>query len=199
MVDTETLGTKPGSIILSIGAVAFMPTGDGIGDKFYANIDSDSCKEVGLTFDQSTVDWWTRQGEAAKKALTDPVPAALGIVASQFAAFYRRYAGGIWSNGATFDIPLIEAAMRSLGKLPPWKYWDHRDTRTLFNVCGSVNDRDFVNQFREGGVARHALDDAIAQAKAVQHCYRQISGWKLASVDVEYLKRKNAAAKKAGV
>jgi hypothetical protein len=40
MADTETLGRKPGRPILSLGAVAFDPCGEGHqSDTFYRNID----------------------------------------------------------------------------------------------------------------------------------------------------------------
>jgi hypothetical protein len=37
MIDIETLGTRPGSVILSIGACRF--GADGIGEEFYRAID----------------------------------------------------------------------------------------------------------------------------------------------------------------
>ena len=56
MCDLETLGLTPGSAILSIGACFFRPVSARvyldervIGERFYANVDPESCKERGLT------------------------------------------------------------------------------------------------------------------------------------------------------
>ena len=55
MADFETLGVRPTSAVLSLGAVAF--TTEGVHyDTFYVNIDADDCISLGLTTDQSTID-----------------------------------------------------------------------------------------------------------------------------------------------
>ena len=77
MIDIETLGTRPGSIILSIGACAFDPAdissvGSDARYEFYENIDPEDCKSLGLTSDPSTVAWWAKQGpEAVAMLQTD--------------------------------------------------------------------------------------------------------------------------------
>ena len=51
MLDLETLGNKPGSVIASIGAVKF---GDGkIIDKFYRTINMQSCVRIGIALDDA--------------------------------------------------------------------------------------------------------------------------------------------------
>jgi DNA polymerase III epsilon subunit-like protein len=54
MLDLETLGHTPGSVIVSIGAVKF--GGGKILDTFYHRIDAQSCVEHGLKMDVSTVE-----------------------------------------------------------------------------------------------------------------------------------------------
>ena len=41
MLDLETFGTAPGSVIKAIGAVVFSP--DGLGKQFYRIVDAQSC------------------------------------------------------------------------------------------------------------------------------------------------------------
>lgn len=53
MVDLETLGTKPNSAILSIGAVAF--DDQGLHDEFYCNVDLISSIACGYEIDADTV------------------------------------------------------------------------------------------------------------------------------------------------
>ena len=59
MIDLETLGTKPNSAILSIGAVYFDK--DGLGEEFYANVDLQDSIDSGFDIDASTVYWWLSQ------------------------------------------------------------------------------------------------------------------------------------------
>ena len=57
MIDLETLGIQPGSVIRSIGAVVFDPVTNTLGSTFYQNICADSCKKAGLTTDPDTIKW----------------------------------------------------------------------------------------------------------------------------------------------
>jgi DNA polymerase III epsilon subunit-like protein len=67
MVDIETLGTKPSSTILSIGAVFFdIETGE-LGERFYMNIDPKQDRSI----DPSTVMWWMVQSSEARNSLVD--------------------------------------------------------------------------------------------------------------------------------
>ena len=71
MVDLETLGTAPGSVILSIGAVRF-DVEKGLLDEFYVNIDVESSQRLGLTIDGDTVMWWLKQSDAARAKCRTP-------------------------------------------------------------------------------------------------------------------------------
>lgn len=158
MIDTETLGTTPGSAILSIGAVMFGPAG--LGEEFYAPISLASCTAAGLTIDPSTVAWWMKQSDAARAAAfrddAEPLPAVL----EQFTDWFNLVeAERPWAQGATFDPPLLEAAYRACGMTPPWKFWNVRDTRTLYDLADVKVDR-------ARGTHHNALDDARAQAEA---------------------------------
>lgn len=56
MVDIETLGTTPGCVTLSVGAVAFDPFSFKTGAEFYSNIDPVNATNRGFFTDQNTVD-----------------------------------------------------------------------------------------------------------------------------------------------
>jgi len=160
MIDIETLGTAPGSVILSVGAVVFDPDGDALGAEFYANIDPVDCQKHGLTIDAATVLWWFDQTEDARahlKPMRLPLTHALGGLA----AFLRdNQVKRVWGHGATFDPVLLDAACRACGLKTPWSPYDVRDTRTLYELAGVKPDR-------AKGVHHNALDDARAQAAAV--------------------------------
>lgn len=164
MLDLETLGTAPGSVIRSIGAVVFNPLTGQLGEEFYRNIDLASCLAVGLTVDPATEAWWAkRSAEARARLEIDPRP--LDQVLDAFGAFCDR-AGGVrlWGHGGNFDEPLLSAAYRAAGLRTPWMYWDGRCTRTIYDAAGVKPDRAV-------GVHHDALVDARNQAVAVHAAY----------------------------
>jgi len=164
MIDTETLGTVPGSAILSVGAVMFGPAG--LGAEFYAPVLLASCTDAGLVIDPVTVAWWMKQGDEARAAAFRSDAAPLRVVLKDFSDwFLEQRARKPWCHGATFDVPVMEAAYRACGMAPPWDFWNVRDTRTLYDLAGLKVDRS-------EGTHHNALDDAIAQAKAAAQAMR---------------------------
>jgi len=74
----------------------------------------------------------------------------------------------IWSHGASFDIPILDYALRAASIKTPWAYNSVRDTRTLF----SISPPEKI----ENELKHSALADAVAQAKMVQSSWRKING-----------------------
>jgi hypothetical protein len=72
----------------------------------------------------------------------------------------------VWSQGS-FDVNIIEHLYTSIGKPYAWQYWQVRDSRTLF---------DFVDGNLDRTKHHDAVEDAVAQAEAVQRALRKI-GW----------------------
>jgi DNA polymerase III epsilon subunit-like protein len=68
MIDIETLGTEPGSIITSIAAVPFNRNGE-MGKAFYMNIDIQSSIDAGLTINAETLKFWMEQRQDVTKYL----------------------------------------------------------------------------------------------------------------------------------
>lgn len=172
MIDVETLGVKPGSIVIQIAAAVFDPLGDEIGDKFSINIDPVSSRELGLTVDQKTIDWWDSQGKEVKKAVF-----AKGVHVRDGITEFSRWIGKtapapvIWAHGATFDPVLLQCVFEKLEFRLPWSYLDVRDTRTIFDLVGLKN----ILAFQDDALMKHdALTDVITQAKAVQYAFSKI-------------------------
>lgn len=167
MVDLETLGTTPGSVILSIGAVVFDPiTGDFEGI-FYHNIDRLSCLTAGLTEDPKTVQWWEEQSDEAKAVLL-PDQVRLRAALTDFSNFWERHHGKyLWSHGPSFDESILSAAYRALSMMPPWHHSDVRCTRTIYDLAGVWPNRDV-------GTPHCALDDARNQVVAVLDAYKKL-------------------------
>lgn len=175
MIDFETLGTKPTTVPLSIGAVSFNPNSSNIISKFHRNIDIESCLDMGMTVDGSTISWWLGQTDAARNSLKEPAPVKIKIVMGEFTSWVRAQLGRdgcVWSHGSIFDIAIVENIYRMYNEKPPWFFTKIMDTRTLFRIAGF----DFTawNKAR-GGVAHNALEDSIAQVEAVSLCWNKIS------------------------
>jgi hypothetical protein len=68
MIDLETLGRRPGCVVLSIGAVEFGPAG--LGREFYIVLDIFGQKSLGLHEDPDTLAWWEAQSIEARQVLT---------------------------------------------------------------------------------------------------------------------------------
>jgi exodeoxyribonuclease VIII len=181
MIDLETLGTKPNARILQIAAVAFeaQPRGRIHNDKaFSAYIKED---ERG-TVDISTFKWWLGQSAEARGRMIDGLthkaqaerlallelstnwPKKLGIES------WREFEG-IWSHGASFDVPLLASAYARNGQNPPWFYSAVRDTRTLFMLAGGAPQVDTT-----GMVAHDAVDDCVAQCMQVTKALSILAG-----------------------
>lgn len=170
MLDLETFGTKPGSVLRSIGAVCFSFDGT-IGETFYSNIDEKSCLDAGLTKDPGTVKWWSQQSaEAQASLLVNPWP--LGNVVADFHNWYRANSGRtVWAQGANFDPALWEAAALAVKSPVPWKFYDVRDTRTVYDV-GGLN----TSTIKRAGTYHNALDDAKHQVRCVAKAIAMAKG-----------------------
>lgn len=164
MLDLETLGTNPGCVVVSIGAVPFDPVKGYVGDGFYRPIALKSAQEAGLTIMADTVGWWLQQSSEARGALfANPAPLAFAL--DEFSLWWRENQGvEVWGHGASFDPPILEAAYAAVGRRVPWRFPDVRDTRTLFDLAGVKPDRAV-------GVHHNARDDAHAQALAACSAY----------------------------
>ena len=164
MIDIETLGTAPGSVILSVGAVTFDAETGEFGEELYAPIEPQSAVDMGLTIDVSTLKWWMEQSEDARKeAFSGDQP--LSKVLFDLHQFVQSVeASRVWAKPPSFDLVLLESAYRACAITIPWHYRTPRDCRTLFDMTGATQPGF--------GTAHNALDDAKSQALGVVDAYR---------------------------
>ena len=71
MVDLETLGTEPGSVIVTLAAVQFGGQPGRILNTFIRHIRPDSCEAAGLRCNAATALWWLKQSEDARRRLEE--------------------------------------------------------------------------------------------------------------------------------
>lgn len=135
MLDLETLGNKPGSVIVAIDAVKF---GNGeILDSFYERVDAESCVAVGLQMDVSTVLWWMKQSDEARKEITQ-IGKPLPDVLTAFSDWVADPNAEVWGNGASFDNVLLGVAYDHAKIKCPWKYTNERCYRTISRLHPEV-------------------------------------------------------------
>lgn len=160
MLDLETLGTNSNAVLISIGAVCFIPEEMKIISRVYYNIDPNSCEAAGLKVDMNTILWWFKQSDAARKVFEkDSMPLKQALI--NFSLWLETQDNvkeiKIWGNGATFDNVLIRNAYKAVGLIPPWSFRNDSCYRTLRNMYPHIN----VDPV---GTAHNAVDDAEYQA-----------------------------------
>jgi exodeoxyribonuclease VIII len=180
-IDIETLGTKPGCPVLSIGAAFFFRREPTLHipelDTFHQHIRLDG-PQGGLAYSDGvsagTLLWWLEQSDDARGKLVAGqqrsdalnVPATL----SRFRDFCSKHGDEdlrVWGNGSTFDISILNELFDRAGIPRPWSFMNERDMRTIVDSgrARGLSKEDVVRQ----GVHHDARDDAIHQAKIIAH------------------------------
>ena len=168
MVDIESLGTAPGSAILSIGACVF-ERDNKVNDPFdyYKNIDLLDSTFAGFTIDPQTAKWWSEQSPEAIRTLTRK-PMSLRGALNTFASFLQKD-DRVWAKGPDFDLVLLKAAYDKVGIRVPWSFRLSRDVRTILALTGQ--NKSYPLTF-EGFIKHFALHDAKLQMMQVQNAAR---------------------------
>ncbi len=157
MLDIETLGTAPGSVITSIGAVAFDEEDSNYFLSFHKRINPQSCVDLGMHMETGTVLWWMQQEEAARAEFAKTSELIVDVL-NEFSRWYvTSGAAEVWGNGATFDNVLLSEAYRLAKIKRPWSYRADRCYRTLANLYPEI-------QLERTGVLHNPVDDATTQA-----------------------------------
>lgn len=171
MLDLETLGTTPGCVVLSIGAVEFDE--NDLHGSFHAHIDLESSCKAGLVIEPRTTMWWLEQSSEAQSALLEAEKFELRETLEAFVDTFDWDGLQVWANGASFDFPILTAAFNAAGIKTPWAYYNECDYRTLKNL---VNKQVFNNLRVRPDLAHDALSDAIAQARTTQNILKWLRG-----------------------
>lgn len=164
MFDLETLDNRASAAISSLGAVLFDPRSDWMGKTLHIHIDLPSQRAYNRSIGAETVLWWIGQDDVARQTLRDgqsATPADLIVALEAFEAFIPKEAE-IWCNGNSFDLAILADAYDRFNWPRPWKFWNERDLRTLKGLNKTL-------RIERSGTHHNALDDAIHQARLVQH------------------------------
>ena len=181
MLDLETMGTSPNAAIVAIGAVAFDPLHERVGDRFACQVDLASAVDTGGVIDASTVYWWLQQSDAARAALRGALVVPLRDALHQFAEWLQRQLATaahpcveelrVWGNGADFDCVILACSYRRCGMSVPWGPFGARCYRTLKSLVPEI-------KLVRVGTHHNALIDAVQQADAVIKSQKLLESWK---------------------
>ena len=180
VIDIETLGTKPGCVILEIGACAIDPDTGAITANFSRRLDEVFVNDRPFDADmRATIEWWH-----GSKGLSDTYSALIrrgtpGMFPRDprdpradleaFAAWFKNQTSAadpnrvrIWANGPQFDFVILRASFDRYGVECPWPFWQERCVRTALEMAdykkGSV-------LWSERGPRHRALNDARHEAR----------------------------------
>jgi len=162
MIDLETLSTRSTAVVLSLGAVLIAE--NEIVETLYREFNAqEQIETYRRHVDIGTISWWMKQNHLAQQlfARRDGVSLLQGLsdlghmLPNENAWSEVR----VWSNGATFDIPIMASAYSDLGWKTPWGYQNERCYRTLKNMFPDVKADPMPTM-----VTHNALDDALYQA-----------------------------------
>ena len=177
--DLETLGTSPDSKILSVGAVAVCE-GTGQRRRFYSICNANA--QPGRTVSRSTLDWWSKQSDAARAAFDEAYKQEAPMLVNVLNDL-TQWVGDlglthdvfVHGNGANFDVAMLEHAYKQVSDFVPWNFRHVRDMRTLRDICLRLGLEPAIKaSVQRVGVHHNALDDAEYQANIVIESLRQL-------------------------
>lgn len=177
MIDLETLSTSNNAAVVTMAAIKFDPHADYSkltvdqlppNQVYYKRIDLDSCLKIGLITNEQTIEWWgTQPKEAQDEAFGDNGDR---ISIDEAMRELNKFSFGIkkpWSHGSCFDLMIIEEICKRLELGIRWKFYDIRDTRTIFDLG--------VDPKMPKADKHHALHDAFRQVIGVQNVMRELA------------------------
>lgn len=176
MIDLETLGTDPVTApIVQIAVVPFTLTGDGpcelVDFQCYVSAGSNEDAPFYRRASADTIKWWVgTNASLLAKIMGNPdaiaLRSALGILADYFPTIGVDI-DGVWANGPTFDISMLNAAFGQAGMKSPLPFRAERCVRTMAMIAGDDPD------CWEGGT-KTALEQQGEAHDARVDCHRQI-------------------------
>lgn len=169
MIDLETLGVEPDSVVMTLGAIKFDPFSDTEPHSpLYLRGDvEEQSEQYARSIDDNTLAWWGRQPQAIQDE-------AFGehndrVTVQEMLRQLNKWCVGldyIWCQGPTFDFVILQSLYKAAQKPAPWNYWQIRDSRTLFAMMPQDPRKAIQEELH------NALADCYYQAKCVQQSYK---------------------------
>lgn len=197
MLDTETLGRTPGSVVLSVGANVFSASTNYqdvmSGDKhFYEVINSFDSQNVGLKVEPETLRWWKKKEiwadlgmEVAESKTT------VKKMCQRFSEFINDHnPDKFWANSPVFDIEILSALFKKSSIEFPIQYRKEMDFRTIMELAYPDRNLRPTRELSEWYPEHHALGDSIEQSFQLQKAFMELNIAPTFKDDIELNPRK---------
>lgn len=178
MVDCETLGVGKRCVLLDIALVRFdINTGE-LGEVLHVCIDRKTQQDAGRLTDQSTIDWWEKQSDDAKEIFNVIEQEGMSWSEAMNAVHHficKVRNATLWSNGANFDIAILEEAYHMAGKRQPWQMWKTRCVRTLHDIVKELTGMKWKDNVPPPAVAHNSVEDCKYQIRYCVEAYAALN------------------------
>lgn len=150
MIDTETLGRTPGSVVRSVAAVEFDPQTGETGRQKVWKIDLTDSIRYGFKVESSTLKWWMMQSDEARREFVEGAETPLEDFFEEFMDFLadtdeeRDFT--LWCLQLDFDVAMLRSmyslynmnVYRCDEEVLPWNFRKVRDVRPYMDALDSA-------------------------------------------------------------
>jgi hypothetical protein len=181
--DLETMSTKAGALVLSMGMCLFDLTRlqnfndllEQSHEIFFKRLPQ---MEVERHVQASTLEWWGMQDVQAQRVLHVPEQDCVhprDFFTEVLFPYYSKHDINPWwaaknlrwaARGTHFDAAILADMFDEFNVTEPWKYWNLIDTRSYLLACGWDGNRKLVKP--EGFVEHDAKHDVAYEALMLQ-------------------------------
>lgn len=155
MFDIETLDVADTAVVLQVGYVVF--EGELTIRQRSFNLDAQEQLDGGRSVAWSTLEWWFKQSDDARKSVSGGSSYKMDAFMTSFAEAVKDVEL-IWAKGS-FDFQIVENMYRGAGKKAPWRYSQPRDLRTALDFHPEAK------KMARDGVGHTGLGDAMHQMR----------------------------------
>ena len=135
-------------------------------------------KKYKRQINKDTLDWWSQQGDLAKKQLK---PSEDDVSIDQLYNFFivnkSANVKKVYTRGNTFDPIFLEYIMRQIHKPMPYDWWEVRDTRSLIEGLswGTELKNSFIPEGCENFIAHDPKHDIAMDVMRLQALVQAIT------------------------
>lgn len=150
MIDTETLGRTPGSVVRSVAAVEFDPQTGETGRQKVWKIDLTDSIRYGFKVEASTLKWWMMQSDEARREFVEGAETPLVDFLEDFMQFIAATDEGndftLWCLQLDFDVAMLRSMYSWYNlnvhgcdeEVLPWNFRKVRDVRPYMDALDSA-------------------------------------------------------------
>lgn len=177
MIDCETLGLTPGSIVRTVSLVEFEPMTGKTGRQQTWTINLQDSIKAGFRIEAGTLKWWMMKSEEARKAFvaTPEEETSLVSFVGEFVEWFKQYNGKVvlWNLQVDFDTALISPYLAYY-----YMYIMRNDSYELpWNRKLRVDVRPFMEIYRalhtDIKTPHTSIDDCMLQIEAVAEVFKK--------------------------